>query len=132
MSKAKYPKEGEMIMKDTYVDDILISVDSIQEAKQTARRIDEILDKGGFRVKHWIISGKSPDCQLKDVGKGDRIKILETDEEKVLGIRWNPKEDEFSFKAKVNFSPSKRGIVLGNDLKQEDPMSQEPYPDEWS
>ena len=35
-SKAKYPEEADMIMKDTYVDDILISVDSIKDAKETA------------------------------------------------------------------------------------------------
>ena len=50
LSKDKYPEEGDLIMKD--VDDILISVDSIKDGKETARRIDEILDKGGFMVKH--------------------------------------------------------------------------------
>lgn len=40
-----------MLVKNTYVDDLLGSVDSRDEAEDLMDRIERVLDKGGFHVK---------------------------------------------------------------------------------
>lgn len=38
---------------------------------------------------------------------------MNSDHKKILGLEWSPKEDNFSFKVKVNFSPKVRKIRSG-------------------
>ena len=48
-------------------------------------------------VKHWNIS--------ENQGKtANRIKLLNTDTEKELGLVWRPQEDIFTFKVLLNFA----------------------------
>ncbi|XP_037774993.1 uncharacterized protein LOC119572051 [Penaeus monodon] len=78
---------------------------------------EEILDKGGFKIKHWIISGDD----FQDV---ERKRLNNSDQEKVLGLIWNSAADYFSFKIKLNFS--RKRIKIGWD----DPVSQ-PEREQW-
>ena len=59
-------KVTEMACKNSYVDDILQSVDSADEAESLITEVEETFKLGGFRVKHWIISGR---------GEKDRFNI---------------------------------------------------------
>ena len=92
-----YPKVADVIKNSSYVDDILTSESSVENAFQLARDIDHVLGNGGFRIKHWIISGNHD----KTV---NGIKLLNTDTEKVLGLVWRPQEDIFTFKVLLNFT----------------------------
>ncbi|XP_043192676.1 uncharacterized protein LOC122366428 [Amphibalanus amphitrite] len=40
-------------------------------------------------------------------------------EEKILGMRWLPKDDYFAFQVKINFSPKRNKIPTGPDLTEE-------------
>ena len=61
--KEDFPEVAEVIKKNSYVDDIVHSVRSIQEAKTLASQMEEILKLGGFHIKHWIIICKNKDLQ---------------------------------------------------------------------
>ena len=59
MGKEACPKAASVIQNSTYVDDIIDSVDSLNEAKElTEDEIDKFLQPGGFEIKHWIIHSK--------------------------------------------------------------------------
>ncbi|KAK3748966.1 hypothetical protein QZH41_006852 [Actinostola sp. cb2023] len=88
------PKTAEAIIKNTYMDDICDSVDSVAEVKSLTSSIDEMLAAGGFRVE-WI-SNASNDEQPKGVTLG-----VDEKSEKVLRVMWNPKEDKFSYNIKI-------------------------------
>lgn len=62
------------------------------------------MSQGNFHIKHWIVSGRH---------ENRNIKIIESDGEKILGIKGNPKYDCFSFTVKVNFSPRVKGVRSG-------------------
>ena len=77
------------------MDDLLFSVDTIEEANRLIPEIEAVLLHGNFSIKHWIVSGQI---------KSDVINILDTDTEKELGMRLDTKSDCFVFKVKINFS----------------------------
>ena len=102
MYKESHPLVASMINNNTYVDDVLYSVPSVQEAQKIILDTEEVLSRGGFKVKHWTISG--------DVSDISNITLAETPIEKVLGMYWTPGSDEFSYKVKINFSKKVKGI----------------------
>lgn len=92
LKEVEAPKAAEAIIKNTYMDDICDSVDSIEEANKLTSDINAVLATGGFKVKGWT-SNASKDEQSQEVTLG-----AEEESEKVLGVVWNPKEDKFSYK----------------------------------
>ena len=50
-NKASYPEAAEVLMNNTYMDDICESVDIEKEAQKLTNDIDTVLKTGGFKVK---------------------------------------------------------------------------------
>ena len=82
------------ICKDIYVDDITTGASDITEAVKLKDSISKILQKGGFRVKGFVMSGdfSQETLPLLESGEVDRI----------LGIRRRPAEDEFVIRVRIN------------------------------
>lgn len=102
MFKTEYPETVDMIMGDSYVDDILHSCETRSEAVSKINATEEILKAGGFHIKQWVISGHH--------GITEEVKVIDTEIEKVLGMMWEPKEDQFSFKVRINFSKKCKNV----------------------
>ena len=102
MSKDRYPKATEIILTNTYMDDIIESVDTESKAKQLTDDIENLLEQGGFKLKEWIYSGIQSN-------KNDEQVVIEshTTTEKVLGVVWTPRTDEFTFKVQMTLSSPK-------------------------
>ena len=107
LMKDSHPLAAEIIERNSYMDDLLKSLESVEEARKAMTDVETVLDAGGFRIKHWIMSG-DPQVQSEDL-KG--INILDSDDEKVLGMRWMPVEDVFKFKIYLNFSKGKKTLL---------------------
>jgi hypothetical protein len=96
-----HPYAAEVLKKNTYMDDICDSVPNVECAQQLTKDLDEILDKGGFKVKEWL----SNEILEENLPSEERssVKFLEGEsEEKVLGVVWNNSKDAFTFKCKAN------------------------------
>ena len=77
-----------MITANSYVDDLITSVSSVQEAIKIATEVQGILAEGNFTIKHWTISGQiRPDTSA--------IHLSNSIRERILGIAWEPGPDEF-------------------------------------
>lgn len=102
MSKDRYPEAMEIILTNTYMDDIIESVDTESKAKQLTDDIENLLEQGGFKLKEWIYSGIQSN-------KNDEQVVIEshTTTEKVLGVVWTPRTDEFTFKVQMTLSSPK-------------------------
>ena len=100
-----------MIVNNTYVDDILYSIDSVENAFNLIQRTENVIALGNFHMKYWIVN-----CQHTN----NKINIMDSENEKIQGLQWNPKKNEFSFKVKVNFSPIARGIGSGPNWSKRD------------
>lgn len=86
------PRAAESIIKNTYMDDICDSVDTVAEADNLTSSIDSVLSTGGFKVKGWT-SNVSHQQHSQKINIGE-----EEESEKVLGVVWSSKEDKFSYK----------------------------------
>ena len=117
MSMREFPEASKAIQNNSYMDDILVSVGDEQKAKMMRETCTEVLKRGGFHVKDWVTSGENKEnSELRLLTSKDS----QNNEERVLGMLWNPVADKFHFKAKLNFSTKKRGIHLLPDLKIEE------------
>ena len=98
MFKSQYPNASRIITDDSYVDDIIFSVDEADVATSLMSNIDYILKEGGFLIKEWVTTSS---------GKTDSdspISVANKDEDKVLGMLLNSKSDHFKFQINLNFS----------------------------
>ncbi|KAK4314366.1 hypothetical protein Pmani_014320 [Petrolisthes manimaculis] len=92
-----------IILKDSYMDDIIHSLDDAEETPETMQDVEFILKQGNFHMKEWIVSGRTQ--------AEEDVDLSGTTSEKVLGVVWNPKEDEISYKIKLNITPKQKTSV---------------------
>lgn len=86
------------ILHDFYVDDYLISEDTVKEAIDIAQKVSEILLTGKMEMRKW--NSNSIDV-IESFPMENRAPIssvtLTGDTTTVLGLKWNPYEDELAF-----------------------------------
>ena len=113
----EYPKAVDLILNNTYVDDMIDSLHDADETSQIQQEINEILQSGGFSVKEWISNAASSSESLLT----DQPVMREVSNEKckILGMYWNSVKDQFVFKVRINFSPKRRKVRTGPDLTLE-------------
>ena len=96
------PRAAEMIKVGSYVDDLLDSVPSKEEAISLSEGCENMLKKGGFKIKFWVKSGDVVEDE-------DGITTI-------LGICWKSEPDTMVFSTSLNFSPKKHGVHVEPDL----------------
>ena len=91
------PRAAQAVKDNTYMDDILDSVNTVQEAEELSSDIDDVLASGGFKVKEWR---SNEDLSKNNVTQEtEEIKVPQgAAEEKVLGVVWNTSDDVFKYK----------------------------------
>lgn len=77
------------------------------------RDVDMALKRGGFRIKECVILGRGELSSLHS-------NIASTEEERVLGINWNPEKDFFYFKVQVNLSKRVKNRLTEPNLTREE------------
>ena len=117
MSSDEFPRSSETILRNSYMDDIPESVKIREEALALTSEIAKILERGGFRIKGWIVSGEG-----REIEQGTQIQNHEdqylvrgltgtsndaTELERVLGMGWNSSKDTPCYRVKLNFSKKK-------------------------
>ena len=102
MGADKYPKASQVIKENTYMDDIIESVPTKEKATKLAKDIETLLDEGNFKLKKWIFTHDRTDL-LKTV-PNDKSSTME----KVLGVVWNPVQDEFVYKMNLQTTSKKK------------------------
>ena len=85
-----------------YVDDLLDSCETTQDAKQLQIQLSDLLASAGFRLRKWASNSEEV---LHDIPEEDRLSSLEiTSQEglqsKTLGVYWDSKKDVFTFHVK--------------------------------
>ena len=103
MFKTDHPRAAEMLREGSYVDDLMDSVPTMEEAKDLAGGAEKMLLKGGFMIKFWLYSGDH-------VEEEDGITQL-------LGVCWKSGADLLCYQTSLNFSIKKHGVHIHPDLK---------------
>lgn len=89
-----------VLTKDIFVDDILTGTYSMEDAISLKHELVSLLKLGGFELKKWASNHSQ---LLQDATKPDEEITFRDDIStiKVLGVKWQPKSDCFSYE--VNF-----------------------------
>ncbi|XP_053686383.1 uncharacterized protein LOC128735927 [Sabethes cyaneus] len=95
----EYPLASQAVKRDFYDDDLLTGANSIEDMKEIARQLIELLDGAGFSLRKW--SSNDTACII-DIPEEhwERQPQLELDRSpsiKTLGLLWFPTADVFGF-----------------------------------
>ena len=110
MEKDQFPEASQVILNNTYIYDIMDSVNNRTKAKQITDDIEKLLNKGGFKLKEWTYS--------EDRSSRHEPKIPmepSTATEKVLGVIWDPTTENFHYKVKLILFPKKKTTRIHKD-----------------
>jgi hypothetical protein len=91
-----YPHTSKILQQQIYVDDALLGADSIQEALTLRNEVIALLQKGGFELRKW----NSNDKRIFDGLPTEHcVTTVSLDQNSVgiLGLKWNPESDYFSY-----------------------------------
>ena len=111
---ALYPKAAFILKHGIYVDDILWSVDSVEEATRLQVELISLLKRGGFELRKWTCNS---DVFLANIPSDHCEKLVKFSDDgnlsiKVLGLQWSPRFDHFSFFASpVDKHTTKRSVL---------------------
>lgn len=119
----QFPIAKNILLNYTFVDDIAVSYPSVDEAIDAQKQIILLLEKGKFQLRKW--SSNHP-ALLKNIDPEDCETSMELDRSSdilnVLGIKWNPSIDTFSFKTIDIEGPITKRSILSNVSRIFDPL----------
>ena len=96
MGANEFPEECQIILKSSYMNDIIDSTDSVERAEIITKNITDILKRGDFHIKQWVVS--SVNNAYVDF---EKFKFLD-DFERVLGMSWIVQGDLFKYTVEIN------------------------------
>ncbi|XP_036345739.1 uncharacterized protein LOC118754983 [Rhagoletis pomonella] len=117
----QFPRAARCIVENHYVDDMLDSVDTDEEAVQLALNIQYIHSKGGFHIRNFL---SNSDRVLKALNvRSDKALCLnfesELPTEKVLGMWWIASTDHFTFRVSAKYKESNLLVYQRRPTKRE-------------
>ncbi|XP_062715437.1 uncharacterized protein LOC134291545 [Aedes albopictus] len=99
--RSEFPEACEAVIKSHYVDDMLISVATEEEAIQLAEEVRHVHAQGGFEIRNWISNSRRVVEALQEQSTNAEKSLdlaTELSTEKVLGMWWNTAADAFTYK----------------------------------
>ncbi|XP_066919725.1 uncharacterized protein [Clytia hemisphaerica] len=115
------------LIRNFYVDDMLKSFPSTQEAIVTIPNIVNMSNAGGFRLTKFHSNDRNVLATIPEEEKSKRLKNLDMSsnpipEERALGMNWDPESDKFFFKIELKERPATRRGVLSTISSIYDPL----------
>ena len=99
---------AEKIKDDSYCDDVVTGDDTRERINELKESIPEIIGKGGFEIKGFVTNGDTSAESRKLLGTGEMGRVL--------GVSWDPGNDEYSVTVRVNLSKKYKGDRSEPDL----------------
>ena len=95
-----YPLAVAIILLQMYMDEIMTSLETDDEAIKARDQLIELLSKAGFKIRRWCSNRCNvlEDIPLEDCMANVNIEESELPSMKALGVQWNAETDMFNFK----------------------------------
>ncbi|CAB0014131.1 unnamed protein product [Nesidiocoris tenuis] len=111
---AAFPRASRALRESTYIDDVCVAVSSITEACLLKTELITLLKLGGFELRKWA---SNEPAVLDDLPPDHKtaVLLLKADSEaslRVLGIKWHPSEDQFSYSVRDLTPATTKRLVL--------------------
>ncbi|XP_063548490.1 uncharacterized protein LOC134755521 [Cydia strobilella] len=126
---ANFPLASQVLLNEVFVDDVVTGVDTVEDAITLQHQLTSICKAGTFELRKWtsnsseFLSHLSDDASIHDDAL--ILSALDTDASvKVLGLKWNPKSDVFSYQTDgvANSRKCTKRIMLAEIAKIYDPL----------
>lgn len=95
----QYPRAVNCIIDQHYVDDLLDSADTEEDAIRLAMEVRSIHQKAGFEIRNWLSNSLNVLAELESTSLQSKNLDIKPEliTEKVLGMWWSTKEDVFTY-----------------------------------
>ena len=115
-NKETYPSEVvKTVHRNFYIDDVLKSVPSTEQAIRLTSGLTELLKEGGFRLTKFASNSREVLQSIPPELRAKSTLDLDLDRlplERALGVYWDAQSDTFKFKAvQAGKPPTKRGVL---------------------
>ena len=112
---AEYPQAAKTIENSMYVDDVLDSRETVEEARELQKQLSTVLKNGGFDLRKWSSNQPSALADIPAAERLSNIKIQDPNNlsHKTLGVLWKTTDDVFTFhleNLKNNEKATKRNV----------------------
>ncbi|XP_057678097.1 uncharacterized protein LOC130907254 [Corythoichthys intestinalis] len=123
----EYPLAANFILKNFYVDDGLISVDTIQTAKQLVCQAREVCAKGKLRLHKFVCNKREvlevlPESEHANNSKDVSLNYSDIPMQSVLGVKWDVEADSLTFNVAFKEKPATRRGILATVASVYDPL----------
>ncbi|XP_055543239.1 uncharacterized protein LOC129728803 [Wyeomyia smithii] len=103
--RTHFPLAARDVEQDVYMDDVLTGVDNEETALNLRMQLEEMLQKGGFRLRKWASNCPSA---LQGMSE-DNLALIKTEgyqldpdpAVRTLGLIWHPNTDVLKFRFKI-------------------------------
>ena len=97
----------ETVQCNFYVDDLLKSLKTLNDAVMMYEKLTELLTLGGFHLTKWISNKREvleeiPDSEVTKELKSINLEMDELPVERALGMQWNVELDKFQYYALID------------------------------
>ncbi|XP_008183417.1 uncharacterized protein LOC103309546 [Acyrthosiphon pisum] len=124
---ATWPLAASVLLNDTFVDDVLTGANTIEDALECQSQLINLCAMAQFKLRKWA----SNNSQILQTVAEEECAIspsvlLDTSEQsdlRVLGLKWNPLADTFSFNATPSTTKPTKRTVLSEIARIFDPLS---------
>ena len=123
-----YGKDVATILeRNFYVDDMLKSFLTVEEAITVIQQVKDLCSNGGFNLTKFISSSITvlesiPDDSRRTAVKNEELVLVCLPDEKALGVKWDTEKDTLGFTIKLVEKPSTRRRLLSMLSSVYDPV----------
>ncbi|KAL4104802.1 hypothetical protein QTP88_020078 [Uroleucon formosanum] len=114
----KFPIAAQILMQDTFVDDILTGADSSEAALVQQSQVIALCKQGQFQLRKWTSNSSVILHAVLDNERSMLTDVLFDDELearlKILGMQWNPKQDNFSYSFQCSNASTTKRLILSD------------------
>lgn len=94
--QSEYPVGSQQALKCFYMDDYLGGADDVEAAKNVRHELVSLLNHGGFELAKWC-SNHPNIVKIDEQRQQEGISCEEPESTSILGLRWMPETDVFTF-----------------------------------
>ncbi len=115
------------VRRNFYVDDLLISVNSVEEATRIQKQLTDLLAKGGFHLTKWVSNSREVLDAVPESERSKELKNVHIEDDKLpiqraLGLQWDVETDRFTFNIGMKEVPPTRRGMLSKISSVYDPL----------
>ncbi len=91
----EFPKAAETVLKSTYMDDSIDSVETDEEGVELYQQLDGLWKLAGMQARKWISNSPEVVAATPEDDRATELKLTDSQDGvvKTLGISWNSKDD---------------------------------------